>query len=123
MVIDGADHDAVAVLGVIDMMRLKPKPTKARREFASKLADARKVGKQAEGAFKAGVIGVSLIAAESCGAVVVDFVNLCASTRRKPKATHAEARQLGLAPRPKSPPSSFRSQCHNRDAKAPRDSG
>jgi len=123
MVIDGADHDAVAVLGVIDMMRLKPKPAEARPEFAGKLADAGKVGEQAEGAFKAGVIGVSLIAAESCGAVVLDFVKLRASTRRNPKATHAGARRVGLAPRPKFPPSSFRSQCRNRDAKAPRDSG
>ena len=42
MVIGGADHDAVAVLGVIDMMRLKPKPANDRREFAGKLADAGK---------------------------------------------------------------------------------
>jgi hypothetical protein len=84
MVVNGANDDPFAVLTVINIMRLKPEPAKARSEFFRHLADARKIGEQAKGALQPGKVGVRLIAAEGRGTVVVDFMNLCASTRRKP---------------------------------------
>jgi hypothetical protein len=74
-----ADHSAIWLRRVKHEMRLEAETTISRAQFINDLADAGKVGQQAEGAIRPGKIGFGLVLAESRLREIIDRnqIRLC----------------------------------------------
>jgi hypothetical protein len=69
---DGTDFHVIRLHRVEDQMGLKAETSITRRQFVNGRTDAREIGKKAEGANEAGIVGIGLVRAESALSEVVD---------------------------------------------------